>query len=309
MTYKKRGIIIFLDILGTKSMINEEAAVSFLNKLDNLFELLDEYSSGIKKLKKFFNTNDSNYVFRKDPHIKKTIPFKDLIGFINSFNIEISTFSDTIIIAVYSDELDIEDAFIIQLSGLLLVPLIRLAFKMELFLKGTISIGDFYIRKKENNKTIIVGPAITEAAESYTLSNWIGISTSPSASLTLEQDPQLNEFKSLVEILDISLERKNISLNDSFHLIFNVFVRENIPRKNGIEKDGWALAWPLFYNNEVLNTDIENILQKNLDYKKFQTQPVTDNIYMKMKNTNEFYYRMIRNNDVKNLDDIIPHFD
>lgn len=51
MTDKKRGIIIFLDILGTKSMINENAAVSFLNKLDNLFELLDEYSSAIKKIK------------------------------------------------------------------------------------------------------------------------------------------------------------------------------------------------------------------------------------------------------------------
>lgn len=309
MTDKKRGVILFLDILGTKSLTNEEAAVSFLNKLDKLFELLDEYSNAIKKMKNFFNTNDSNYIFQKEPYIKKTVPFKDLIGFINSFNLEISTFSDTIIIAVYSNDLNIEDAFIIQMSGLLLVPLFRLAFKMELFLKGTISIGDFYIRKKEENRSIIVGPAITEAAESYTLSNWIGISTSPSASLTLEQDPQLNEFKSLVETLDISVEIKNISLNDSFRLVFNVFVKENIPRKNGIEKDGWALAWPLFYNNEVLNTDIENILQKNLDYKKFQTQPITDNIYMKMKNTNEFYYRMIRNNDVKNLDNIIPHFD
>lgn len=208
MTDKKRGIIIFLDILGTKSLIKEETAISFLNKLDNLFELLDEYSSAIKKMKNFFNTNDSSYVFQKDPHIKKTIPFKDLIGFINSFNIEISTFSDTIIIAVYHDDLDIEDAFIFQLAGLLLVPLFRLAFKMELFLKGTISIGDFYIRKKENNKTIIVGPAITEATESYILSNWIGISTSPSASLTLEQDPQLNGFKSLVETLNISIENK-----------------------------------------------------------------------------------------------------
>ncbi len=141
------------------------------------------------------------------------------------------------------------------------------------------------------------------------MSNWIGISTSPSASLTLEQDPQINEFKSLIEALDISLERKNISLNDSVRLFFNVFVKENIPRKNSIEKDGWALAWPLFYTNEISNTDIENILQKHLDYKKFQTYPITDNIYMKMKNTNEFYYRMIRNNKVKNLDDIIPHFD
>lgn len=98
-------------------------------------------------------------------------------------------------------------------------------------------------------------------------------------------------------------------LNDFFRLVFSAFVKENIPRKIGIEKDGWALAWPLFYNNEVSNKDIENVLQQNLDYKKFQTQPISDSIYMKMKNTNEFYYRIIRNNGVKNLDEIIPHFD
>ena|SRR5688500_1755168 len=103
MTDKKRGIIIFLDILGTKSMMNENAAVSFLNKLDNLFELLDEYSSAIKKIKNIFTITDSNYVFQKEPYIKETIPFKNLSSFIDSFNIEISTFSDTIIIAVYSD--------------------------------------------------------------------------------------------------------------------------------------------------------------------------------------------------------------
>ncbi len=54
MTDKKRGIIIFLDIFGNKSMINEEAVISFLNKLDNLFELLDEYSNAFKKNEKFF---------------------------------------------------------------------------------------------------------------------------------------------------------------------------------------------------------------------------------------------------------------
>ncbi len=109
----------------------------------------------LKKMKNFFNTNDSNYVFQKESYIKKTIPFKDLIGFIKSFKIEISTFSDTIIIAVYSDDLNIEDAFIIQIFGLFLVPLFRFAFKMELFLKGQALAIFIFVKRKRTGVLLL----------------------------------------------------------------------------------------------------------------------------------------------------------
>ena len=75
--------------------------------------------------------------------------------------------------------------------------------------------------------------------------------------MTLDQEKNLDELKSLIQKLNISLHTEEIcKLNDSFDLIFNMFVKEDIPRNNGIEKNGWALAWPLFYTNKILNSDI-----------------------------------------------------
>ena len=87
-----------------------------------------EYSIAIKNSKKKLNNSEAIYVIQKDPSINNVFPIKLVLKFINSFNIEISTFSDTIIIAIFSDDVDIEDAFFIQLVGLILVPLFRFVF-------------------------------------------------------------------------------------------------------------------------------------------------------------------------------------
>ena len=56
------------------------------------------------------------------------------------------------------------------------------------YLRGVISIGKFY-----QSPTIIIWPAVDEAAEWYTNIDWIGVSASPSAYFTIEKLIGLNE--------------------------------------------------------------------------------------------------------------------
>lgn len=80
------------------------------------------------------------------------------------------------------------------------------------FFRGAISLGKFY----QSNR-MVIGPAVDEVAEYYKLPNWIGISTSQSASSVL---------------------------NMSGNHLSDVLIRYNIPYKNGMmEANGWALAW------------------------------------------------------------------
>jgi len=113
-----------------------------------------------------------------------------------------------------------------------------------------VSIGKFFIDKGSNG-ILLVGPAVNDAAQSYDTINWIGISTSQNASLTLEQDKSLDNFLEASTKITASSNGFSINLRSGIDLIRSSFINYDIPRKDGIEKKGWALAWPTFYDNGV----------------------------------------------------------
>ncbi len=75
------------------------------------------------------------------------------------------------------------------------------------YLRGCISIGDFYYSKK-----MIVGAAGFEAAAHYELPQWIGISAAPSAYAVTTNSEKIDDG------------------------LMKSFVKWNIPLKKGIEK-------------------------------------------------------------------------
>jgi hypothetical protein len=168
------------------------------------------------------------------------------------FNIplQLHAFSDTIIITGSNTKLlkDRPVQFISYLASLVIPPFIT-AIKNKIFFRGSISISDFY-----QSKIMVIGPAVDEAAQYYITPNWIGVSTSPSAS---------------------------ISINECSNSIKNVFIQYDIPHKTFIEKDGWALSW----TREDTNHNCKTIMQNEMNMQHIGIEEE----YFKYKNTLDFY--------------------
>jgi hypothetical protein len=277
-----KGVIVLLDILGTKNKWRKEEANDFLNTLDeiiNNFDQLENFGNILKDLKKVkYGVNN------------KTFQFDDNNNSFPNLEILVTNFSDTIIVALYGD---VEtDAFLIYLMGYFLIPLFRKAFMKEIFLRGVLSIGDFYILNKKD-KVVLVGPAINDAAQVYDHDNWIGITTSPSASLTLEQDNKINLFnKSGVSIREGD---SKLDISQIFKYILKSFIEYPIPKKNGNIIKGWALAWPRFFHDDdqyYKQEVFEEKLNEKLSFSTYQKNFFEYSIFLKFKNTMEFFSTM-----------------
>jgi hypothetical protein len=316
---KKHGAIAFLDMLGTKSKWREDVATDFLNNIELLYKELDGMHASIKKLETIETVKNfefykilQNFENKQKEFKQKSVPSDDgnklsLADFFSKFlRIEISTFSDTIIIALYPDvDLKVFDSLLLHIMGHILIFLFRSALLKKIYLRGTISVGTFYLLRKDTNKLMLIGPAVNEAAESYESTNWVGISTSPSASLTLEQDTRIfddySSFKSTIDNLEKENrerinqlrpeQRKVLDLMYTYAELLEewkkIYIQYDIPNKNGIENDGWALAWPLIQNDD--SETIFNILNHELDFTKYQNRTVGYDVYLKRRNTRRFY--------------------
>ena len=130
--------------------------------------------------------------------------------------------------------------------------------KKGIYLRGSMGIGVFY--KGQGKKLIAVGPTVDEVAENYESSNWIGITTNPSLSLLFDNDPNLDILR-----------------ND-------IFVKYDIPKKFGYEKNGWCYNW----TKTVSESDIL-VLKQELDFGNYQKEHIPYEVYLKYKNTLDFY--------------------
>jgi Mrr N-terminal domain len=233
ITFKK-GIIILLDVLGTKGKwkTTENAEIS---KLWNI--LTDTLSDAVNEA---------------------------LEG--KNHRLTLLTFSDTIMIIVETLETKM---VLVDLASSLRAPLV-VSMMIGMPLRGCITTGEFH-----RDATLIVGPAIDEAAEYYDLPQWIGISSSPSANKIIE---------------DIYNSKKDA--------VKDIFFKCDIPLKNSIEQNAWALQWAKESDKVVLETS------KSLETSKLQTPKYTDTMHimnnhleksypidvaLKWRNTYKFY--------------------
>jgi len=146
----------------------------------------------------------NKFIANFEYHVKKILKTKNLR--LDDFQ----TFSDTIMIIVKTSE---TDKAIMALALSLRAPFIE-SMMTAMPLRGCITVGNFHYENK-----LIIGPAIDEAAEYFTQPQWIGISASPSTNRRIEE-----------------IKDSNPSVEDNFY-------KCNIPLKNSIEQNAWALKW------------------------------------------------------------------
>ena len=246
---KRHGIIAVLDILDTQAVGKPKKAEQFLSKLEDFYEQIDRLSAVINQ---FYS---GNYF----PFFGNSLRIKEKLKQ-NTMQMSVSTFSDTIIFAYYNMKI-VNDRVLLGLFGYFMNLLFSYAFIKKIFLRGVISVGDFFLLNTQR-RFLIVGPAINEAAKLYESTKWIGISVTPSASLILNQKQRdIQKFANrLLKYSPKGVESEVLRLiND----IKKSFVPYNVPNNNGNKKHEFVVAWPLLeqYANEI-NKIIEQKLKK-----------------------------------------------
>lgn len=227
-----------LDMLGTKSKWQEGKAKEFLKTMGELYSEIDDYVNTLNTILLETSKSEISTEFNG----KKVDGVEYVQKILSNVKFVTSTFSDTIIIAFYGDE-PIDHAFFLGYVGTLLIPIFQAFFLSEIYLRGTISIGDFHVLEKES-KMLIVGPAINEAAECYELTEWIGISCAPSASITYKNQTGIL-LAMIMSNPIVQIKGTEINLAEFFSGL-RCFARYPIPTKRGIEVDGLAIAWPIY---------------------------------------------------------------
>ncbi|MHB1546835.1 MAG: hypothetical protein ACYCV8_09295, partial [bacterium] len=152
-----KGVVVFLDALGTKTAWTSRDPKKFI----------DSYE---KVLKSFYSSKKLYSNMAEELKDDDYYDFPEII---------MRSFSDTIILFLYfpinKRNMQIDRLFELRQIGIIAMILndpFYEAIKKGIYLRGVISIGEFYLSDK-----IIIGPAVEEAAEWYEKSDWIGIST------------------------------------------------------------------------------------------------------------------------------------
>jgi hypothetical protein len=86
--------------------------------------------------------------------------------------------------------------------------------------------------------------------------------------------------------------KETYDLKELIRRIKSSFINYDIPTKNGVERNGWALSWPAFFDIGDLYHDqdeVKQILDEKLSYQKYQEKSASMDIYRKYKNTKDFF--------------------
>jgi hypothetical protein len=136
----------------------------------------------------------------------------------------VAAFSDTLILTIESKAQGTSLEELLQLTGDVLLEPFLIGLFEGIFLRGVIAKGDYYqsrsTNRPESASLLTIGPAIDEAAEWYDQSDWIGVSTVPSASFVLDEAHDLGRPAS------------------------TSLVSHDVPLRSGTELRAWALDWP-----------------------------------------------------------------
>ncbi|CAN5609669.1 hypothetical protein BH18THE1_BH18THE1_16850 [soil metagenome] len=247
------GGICILDILGTKGVWKRDPG-EYLGKVAFLY---DKFNSLVQVVKQKVIEELEKY--SKNKYI---------------YDAQFRTFSDTVIITstfrlikadcVNSSEIKRQLELHLFILGFILVSIIASAIQERIYLRGSLCLGKIY-----RKDSIIIGPAIDEAASDYDQSNWIGVSLTPNASLLLNS-PENSPFSKLVK---------------------DFFTQYDVAKRTGTDKSCDVLNWPRFYFKGF--TDSIDLIKDNLI---FRLDESTDyNVYMKYKNTLEFCNHVAKN--------------
>ena len=125
----------------------------------------------------------------------------------------------------------------------------------------------------------------------YEAANWVGVITTPSATLTIEQSRSFSNSSRKVYLNNAtprlaSLFTKLIEFLNLLDTTLMNFVRYNVPLKGNIDNDCYALMWPLESGVEL--DSIHQRLDMILNAKKFQSTNLSQDLFAKYRNTKLF---------------------
>jgi hypothetical protein len=230
-TRMDEGVVVFLDALGVKGIWARAEPESVIRSWQEVLRRLNE---SIKRSPKIGNIGDRP----------------------ECLDYNISAFSDTVIITLKCTD---DPAAHVPLVAKIVSEPFFYALVKGIYFRGVIAIGKFY-----QSNTLVIGPAIDEAAEWYTQPEWMGVSTAPSASFGLSR------------------------LEDQKADVSKWFVKFDIPSKAGLQKSEWALAWP----REVPEASLvsgRRLTKRGLILDAFANKPISVAAVAKYKNTLAFF--------------------
>jgi hypothetical protein len=170
---KQNGMVAILDALGAANYSDPEIQ-SFLLSRENVLRLLDEKIEGV-------------------------------LGEINKTQIDIFTFNDTLLVAFKTDLHPPRLKQIVAFFKILRKFLID-SLKHKILFRGTISIGTFYVDKESST---VMGQAVTDAAAWYNKADWIGIHTTPKATITIQRWLENDDMNQDYLMLDYNVPLKD----------------------------------------------------------------------------------------------------
>jgi hypothetical protein len=261
----KHGAVILLDVLGTKNKL--ERLPEYIVEIESLYDRLDlikrDPRGKLNEYYSLFQGFDPEVIFEQLQNltdgIKKTDNFepgKRCIPDNYTIETKIETFSDTILIAIYTNYSERRDDLITTFAGHSLSNLLKYMFSHHnVKLRGAIGIGNFCLIEKNKN-SILMGAPMFEVADLFEESNWIGVMTTPSATLAIDQMNSFSKYIDMFNLPKLDATAKQI-LDDFFRIIKIIdvgntcFIKYNVPLKKLFANDCYALAWPLTHDKDV----------------------------------------------------------
>ncbi len=226
----KYGGIAFVDVLGVKGIWARETPDSVIRKWKQTVSDFNDITKAI----------EGEGLGRVRPKVR--------------------SFSDTIILTHESENpLEILGYMSLHLTYPFCHSLLQ-----RIFLRGVISIGNYY---ESDSDSMVIGPAVDEAANWYERSDWFGISLAPSASFLLQ---------------------KNVETGGNA----GWWIKYDIPNKTGVHDNSWALNWPPRLQG-VMSMIPDTRNPTEAIYDAFSIPPIGPEVVSKYENTITFYKKML----------------
>lgn len=209
----KHGVVILLDALGMQQILDTQYPKTVLRNWESLVDIIE-------------------HGFKMDCKKYK-------------IKISVKTFFDTILITATGERLEFLTALPITLRKFLLWSMTK-----GFYFRGCMGYGIFF---PSSSGRLVIGPAMTEAVQSYDKMNMIGIMMNPSLHNVLESRMSYDAFK------------KDLSPH---------YAKYDVPMKNGmISKQQWMLKlFPDEGIDKIVNdktksgvTTIVELIKKNID--------------------------------------------
>ena len=192
---------------------------------------------------------------------------------LSQHTVKFRIFSDTIIITVYGETKD----ELLRDVGTALMGVMAYCIKSRIYLRGSINYGGII-----ESGEVIVGQALDEVSEYYSIHQWVGISTAPGAWKIV--DSMSDNENTVICNLEPGQKLRHYGVTP--------YVRHNIPLTDGgVETSGWVINWPKFERiSQTYNEEPVGSLE--LHVKECLNEAMTVSHVLKWRNTKAFYWRI-----------------